>query len=152
VNPAGAVQQRDDTGTAVVEFVWLGLLMLVPLVYVMLAVSEVQQAAYGASTASRAAGRAFVLAPDTVSGHERAIGAARVALADQGVRQDAIDIDIACSPNPDDCLAPGSDVTVVVSVRQRLPLAPDGLGGAAPAITVDSSHTEPYGTFREARS
>lgn len=148
----GGPAHRDDSGTALVEFIWLGLLMLVPLVYVMLTVSDVQQAAYGASTASRAAGRAFVLAPDTTTGHERAISAARIALADQGVDRDAVDVDIVCTPNPDDCLTPDSTVTVVVSVRQRLPLAPDGLGEAAPAITVDSSHTEPYGTFREVRS
>ena len=143
---------RDDSGTALVEFIWLGLLMLVPLVYIMLTVSDVQRAAYGASTASRAAGRAFVLAPDTATGHERAISAARIALADQGIDRAAMDVDIECAPSPDDCLAPHSTVTVVVSVRQRLPLLPDALGESAPVITVDSSHAEPYGTFREVRS
>lgn len=144
--------RRDESGTALVEFVWLGLLLLVPLVYLMVSVSEVQRAAYGTSTASRAAGRAFILSPDASTGHARAVSAARVALADQGVDEDAIDIDIECAPDPDDCLVPESTVTVVVSVRQRLPLAPDVLGGSAPAITVDSTHTEPYGTFREVRS
>lgn len=144
--------RRDDDGTALVEFIWLGLLMLVPLVYLMLTLSDVQRAAYSASTASRAAGRAFVLAPDMATGHARALSAARVALADQGIPDDALDVDIACVPDPDSCLAPGSSVTVVVTVRQRLPLAPDLMGGAAPAVTVDSSHTEPYGPFREVRS
>ncbi|MGH3359157.1 MAG: hypothetical protein ACRDO7_10170 [Nocardioidaceae bacterium] len=142
---------RDD-GTALIEFVWLGLLLLVPLVYIMLTVSDVQRAAYGASTASRAAGRAFVLAPDAATGQARAMSAAQTALADQGVPDQYVRVDIDCAPTTASCLMPGSTVTVVVTVRQRLPLAPDVMGGSAPAVTVDSTHTEPYGTFREVRS
>lgn len=142
------VSERDD-GTALIEFIWLGLLLLVPLVYLMVAASGVQRAAYGVSAASRAAGRAFVLAPDVSVARERAERAARTALSDQGIAADVADVDIECIPT---CLAPGSTVTVVVSVRQELPLAPDVLGGATPAVTVDSTHVEPYGTFREDRS
>ncbi|MDN5853006.1 MAG: hypothetical protein L0K86_09195 [Actinomycetia bacterium] len=140
--------ERDE-GTALIEFIWLGLLLLVPLVYIMVAASGVQRAAYGVSTASRAAGRAFVLAPDVVAARERAERAARTALSDQGIAAQTADVDIECAPS---CLVPGSTVTVVVTVRQELPLAPDVLGGTAPAVTVDSTHVEPYGTFREDRS
>ncbi|MGH3455694.1 MAG: hypothetical protein ACRDPQ_20380 [Nocardioidaceae bacterium] len=56
-------ERRDETGTALIEFIWLGLLLLVPLVYIMLTVFDAQRGAFGASSASRAAGRAFVLAP-----------------------------------------------------------------------------------------
>jgi len=138
-----------DDGTALIEFVWLGVLLLVPLVYILVAASGVQRAAYGVSTASRAAGRAFVLAPDVGAARDRAERAARTALSDQGIALDVADVDIHCAPT---CLVPGSTVTVVVTVRQELPLAPDVLGGAAPAVTVDATHVEPYGTFREARS
>ncbi|UYM04075.1 hypothetical protein [Solicola gregarius] len=141
---------RDDRGSALIEFVWLGLLLLVPLVYLVLTASDVQRAAYGASTASRAAGRAFVLAPDTAAAYDRAERAARTALADQGIVEASVDVE--CAPSAQSCLTPGSAVTVVVTVRQQLPLAPDVFGGAAPAITVDARHTEPYGTFREDRS
>jgi hypothetical protein len=91
----------------------------------------------------------FVLAPDVTAARERAQLAARTALSDQGIAADRADVDIECAPS---CLAPGSTVRVVVTVRQELPLAPDILGGAAPAVTVDSTHVEPYGTFREDRS
>ena len=140
---------RSDTGTALIEFIWLGLLLLVPLVYLMVAVSGVQRAAYGASAASRAAGRAFVLAPDVSAARERAERAARTALADQGIEVGGADVAIDCTPS---CLSPGSTVHVTVTVRERLPLAPDVLGGAAPAVTVDATHVEPYGSFREDRS
>ncbi|UPK76203.1 hypothetical protein MU582_06060 [Nocardioidaceae bacterium SCSIO 66511] len=143
---------RSDRGTALIEFIWLGLLLLIPLVYIVLSASDVQRAAYGASTASRAAGRAFVLAPDSTAAYDRANRAARTALADQGIGATGVDVDVSCQPSAASCLTPGSSVTVIVTVRQRLPFAPDVLGRGAPAITVDARHSEPYGTFREDRS
>lgn len=146
------IGRRDDGGSALVEFIWLGILLLIPLVYIVLSISSAQQAAYGASTASRAAGRAFSLAPDAISGRERALAAAHTALADQGIAAKSVDIRLSCAPSDASCLTPGSSVTVAVVVHQRLPLVPDFLGGAAPAITVDATHVEPYGTYRKDRS
>ncbi|CAA9320325.1 MAG: hypothetical protein AVDCRST_MAG29-490 [uncultured Nocardioidaceae bacterium] len=143
-------RQRSEAGTALVEFTWLALLLLLPVVYVLLAVFDAQRASYGVSAASRSAGRAFVLAPDQGTAHQRAVAAARVALADQGV--DLGTVTITCSPVPEQCLFPGAVVTVTVEVQQPLPLAPDLLGGSAPTLRVASTHSEPYGTFREARS
>ena len=47
---------RSDTGNAMVEFTFLGVLLFVPLVYLVLAVLDVQRASYGASAAVREAG------------------------------------------------------------------------------------------------
>nr|MBA2738363.1 hypothetical protein [Nocardioidaceae bacterium] len=58
---------RSERGSALVEFTWLCLLLLVPMVYLLLAAMDVQRASYAATAASRAAGRAYVLAPDTAS-------------------------------------------------------------------------------------
>nr|MBA2464590.1 hypothetical protein [Nocardioidaceae bacterium] len=57
-------RHRDESGSALVEVTWLAILLLVPLVYVVLGVFEVQRASFGSTSAARAAGRAFVLAPD----------------------------------------------------------------------------------------
>ncbi|MBA2639809.1 MAG: hypothetical protein H0U77_07415 [Nocardioidaceae bacterium] len=143
---------RDsEQGSGVVEFTWLVILLLVPLVYLLLAVFEVQRASYGAAAASRAAGRAFVLAPDQATGYMRAESAARVALSDQGVDAGAASVQVSCDPAPDQCLTPGSTITVLVTVQQPVPLTPDVFGGSTPTIRVASTHAEPYGTFREAR-
>ena len=144
-------RRRDDRGAGVVEFTWLFLLLLVPLVYLLLAAMEVQQASYGATAASRAAGRAYVLAPDEATARARADTAARVALADQGIDWATSSLSVTCSPNPDECLSPGSLVTVDVTVQQAVPLAGPFLGASAPSVRVSSSHAEPYGTFREDR-
>ncbi|CAN5875538.1 hypothetical protein BH20ACT6_BH20ACT6_16150 [soil metagenome] len=142
---------RSDRGTAVVEFVWLCLLLLVPMVYLLLAAMDVQRASYAATAASRSAGRAYVLAPDAAAARARAATAAQVALADQGVSWSTAGLSITCTPDPAACLSPGSLVTVDVSVQQAVPLSGPFEGASAPSVRVSSSHTEPYGTFREAR-
>lgn len=149
--PRARARPGHERGSAAVEFVWLVLLLMVPLVYLLIAVFDVQRAAYGASAASRAAGRAFVLAPDQQTAYARADAAARVALADQDVEWAAADVLVSCAPSPAACLAPGSTITVAVTVQQPVPLVPDVLGSSGPTVRVSSRHVEPYGTFREGR-
>ncbi|MFP5252813.1 MAG: hypothetical protein ACLGH4_03340 [Actinomycetes bacterium] len=142
-------ERRDQCGSVVVEVVWLAVLLLVPLVYVVLAVFEVQRGAFAATAAARAAGRAFVLAPTPAEGELRARAAGRVALADQGVDAGRSLMTVTCQPA---CLAPGSVVLVRVRHQVALPLLPTALGGQTPSIRVEAEHTVPYGTFREDRS
>ncbi len=139
---------RGEPGSALVELVWLVVLLLVPLVYIVVAVFEVQRAAFGSTAAARAAGRAFVLAPDEELGRARAQAAAEVAMADQGLGPEGA-VAIRCRPS---CLTPGSVVEVRVAYQVRLPFLPDALGEQAPSVSVDAEHTVPYGSFREDRS
>ena len=53
----------DEAGSALIELSWLAILLLVPLVYVITSVFDVQRAAYGVTAATRAAGQAYVLSP-----------------------------------------------------------------------------------------
>ena len=73
-------------------------------------------------------------------------------MADQGVEATPDAVTVTCRPVPDQCLSPGAVVTVTVAVQQPLPLVPDLLGGSAPTLRVASTHSEPYGLFREDRS
>jgi Flp pilus assembly protein TadG len=144
-------RRRDERGSAVVEFSWLAILLMVPLVYVMLGVFDVQRASYGATAATRAAGRAFIIVPAGLSeddARSRAFEAARLAMTDQGMELTPDQLTITCNPA---CLEPGSTVTVTLDTEVRLPLIPDALGGEPPAIHLSASHTEPYGDYREAK-
>ena len=51
-----ASEPRSESGTVLVEVTWLAILLLVPLLYVVLSVFEVQRAAFAATAAARAAG------------------------------------------------------------------------------------------------
>jgi len=143
------VSGRDESGTALVEFCWLALLLLVPLVYVVLAVFDAQRASFATAAAARAADRAFLTAPDQATGRARAEAAVRMAFADQEVGLTPR-LRVTCRPLPDACLSPGSVVTVRVWGELPLPLVP-ALGGARPRIRVEAEHAAPYGEFREAR-
>jgi Flp pilus assembly protein TadG len=142
-------EKGDERGSAIVELTWLGLLLLVPLVYVIVTVFTVQRSAYGASEAVRAAARAYVLSPDVATANTRAIDAAQLSMRDQGVQLDADDVVIRCEPSPLACLTAGSSVVVAIALDVRLPLAPSVLGQSTAAISVRASHTERYSSFRE---
>lgn len=144
-------RRRLEQGTAIVELVWLGVLLLVPVVWVLLTVFDAQRGAYGVSTAARAAGRAYALAPDDATGEARARAAAELALADQGLDGQPVQVQVSCQPFPGDCHQGTSVITVRVSSRVELPLVPDVLGDQAPSLSLDASHTLPIGQYQERR-
>jgi hypothetical protein len=131
---------RDD-GSAIVEFVFLAVLLLVPLVYVVLTAVSVQRAAFGMTAAARDAGRAYATAGSDGLGEARAEAAARLALSDQGVHWAPQGRVVRCNPC---AYAPGSTFTVSLSTEIPLPLVPSMLCTARciAAIGVAAHHTE----------
>lgn len=144
-------RHRDESGTALIEVTWLSLLLMIPLLYIVIAVFEVQRSAFAVSAAARAAGRAYAVAPSEASGLDRAGAAAGIALADQKLDEGLASVTVTCTPEPGNCLTPGSVIQVDVGYPVPLPLVPSALGGDTPSIRVDAVHRVPYGTFREDR-
>lgn len=142
------MKRRTERGSALVELTWLGLLLLVPLLWIVLSVFEVQRGAFAVSGAARAAGRAYALAPSDDVGQSRAQAAARQVMADQGVGEQPLGLLVTCVP-AGDCHAPGAVITVDVRSRVNVPLLPDVLGGGAPSFALNASHTVPVGQFRD---
>ncbi|WP_109508357.1 hypothetical protein [Nocardioides speluncae] len=143
------MNRRDERGSALIEVSWLGILLMVPLMYVVLSVFDVQRGAFGVTAASRAAARAYALAPSPAEGEARAAAAARLAMRDQGLDADSAEIDVGCVPDPGDCHLPGSVITVDIRTRVDLPLLPAMLGSDTPSFRLDAHHRVPYGTYRE---
>lgn len=140
---------RDERGSALVELSWLGILLLVPLLWIVVSAFDVQRGAFAVSGAARAAGRAYALAPTDAEGHRRAEAAARQALADQGLGDRPLSLTITCTPYPRDCHSGTSVITVRIASRVDLPLMPTFLGGDAPSVALDATHTVPIGQFQE---
>lgn len=137
---------RGDDGNALVEFSYLAVLLMVPLVYVLLTVFQVQRAAFGVTEAARQAGRAYATAGDAAEGRARARVAADLALADQGLSLCA-----SCLQAPEGELVPGAAVTTRVEHRVVLPLLGGLFSGAVPAsIPVRATHVEVVDRFRAA--
>jgi len=139
---------RAERGSALVEVTWIGILLMVPLLWIVLSVFQVQRAAFATSGAARAAARAYALAPDDASGEQRARAVVRLALDDQGIRQVPA-VRITCTPYPHDCHSGTSVITVRIDTAVRLPLLPDILGSGAPRFALHASQTVPIGQFRE---
>ncbi len=107
---------RGDDGNAVVEFTWLAVLLMVPVVYVLVGLFQVQRAAFGVTEAARQAGRALARADDCASGMARARTAAGLAMSDQGIASGWT------MPTPTGCpLVAGEPVTVRVAYVVHLP-------------------------------
>lgn len=111
----------DDGGSAIVEMAWLGILLLVPLIYLVLMLARVQAGSYAVTQAAREAGRSFVTAPDESSAGPRADTAAAIAFEDQGFEEEGV-LDVSCSATP--CLSADGEVTTTATVHVPLPLIP----------------------------
>jgi hypothetical protein len=129
----------DESGSAVVEFVFLGVLLLVPVVYLVLTVGQLQGGSFAVVGAADQAAKVYVDAPTVQDADARARDAVRLALSDFGFSEDQAAVEIACSA---ECLAPGSTVTVVVRLDVPLPLIPAIAGTHPSAATVDAAATQ----------
>jgi hypothetical protein len=138
----------DDAGSAVVEYIVLGVLLLVPLLYVILLLGRIQAAAFATDSSARAAARAFASADDEISGRSRALAAVRLGLRDQGFEDDpAAAGTVSCSASP--CLTPQGRIGVRVSVHVGLPGAAALVGDLAGTVaTVRSEQTAVVDRFR----
>lgn len=135
-----------DEGRAIVEFVFLGVLVLVPLVYLVLVVARVQAAAYAVTTASREAGRAYTTSATDAQAPGRAYAAAGLAFEEFGFAEGGR-VELACDGTP--CLRADGRVTVTASVEVTLPLVPALLASAVPVvIPVSATHVAPVDRFR----
>jgi len=131
-----------------VEFVYLSLLLMIPLLYALLAVFQIQGAAFAVTEASRQAGRAFVRAGTPDEGHARADKAVQLALSDQQIHA-AVTPSFFCDPAPCD-LSSGQRVEVRVSYTVALPFLGTLLGERA-GIPVTGSHVEYVDRFKQDR-
>lgn len=138
---------RTDAGSAMLEFIALGVGVLVPLGYVVLAAAGVQAAVFASTQAVREAGRAYVSASTASEARERAWGAARLAFDDHGLDLPPQALSITCPSGQ--CLDPGSTVTVEVVWQVPLPWLPESMAGAAPSLVpVHVRHAVPVDDYR----
>lgn len=111
-----------DEGSASIEFLTVGMLLTIPLVYLVLAMAQLQAATLATEGAARQAARMVATADSHGEGLAAADAAIAVALADLGLEPTAVDV--ACGPTPSDCTTRGGTVQVAVEVTVPLPLVP----------------------------
>ncbi|WP_432513693.1 pilus assembly protein [Kineococcus sp. SYSU DK001] len=117
---------RADEGSAAVEFLAVGVLLLVPVAYLVLTLGRVQAATFAAESGAGQAAR--LVATGAADGGVRE--AVALAVTDQGLPPAAADLDVRCSADP--CRTPEGEVAATVRIDVALPLVPAFLGDVVP--------------------
>jgi hypothetical protein len=138
----------DDSGSASLEFISVGMLLLVPIVYLVLTLSALQVAALAVDGAARQATRIFVQSDSVGDARSAASRAIEVTLADYGVPAAGASVSISCRPQPAACLTRRGFVTYTITVVVQLPLAPPVLDLGLPSgLPVSATATEQVSRF-----
>src|SRR5699024_8155175 len=117
--------EPPDSGTAAIEFIFASIVLLIPVIYLMLTLSQMQAASYATTSAAISASR--IAARDANPSEARAEAGAKLQFADRGLA--------------------GSLVTARVETRVSLPGLPLIFGpDHAPHITLRASHTDVVAT------
>ena len=137
-----------ERGAAVVELLVVFLTLLVPLVYVMVVMADMQRALLATSSAAREAGRVYVTGADRVDAERRAGVAYREVLATYGMRagdpRAGMRLRARCPPEAGPgCpggFGPGAEVEVEVTYRVPVARLPFLGAVAGPGVTVGATH------------
>jgi Flp pilus assembly protein TadG len=144
--PPSDPDNGSEQGSAVVEFTFLSLLLMVPLVYFIITVGQIQAGSFAVVGAADQAAKVFVAQPDIASGRAAAELAVQLALADYGYEAAGANLVTSCQPA--DCAAPGSAVTATVQLTVPLPFVPFGDALHLNASQLTASATQLAGRFR----
>lgn len=141
----------SERGSASLEFLTVGIILLVPIVYLVLVVAAIQGGALAVEGAARQAARIAVQGSADEGTDVAVERAVRVTLADYGVDADAASVTIECSAT--DCVEPGSRIRVSVVARVSLPLVPDFLAlDAVGSVPLEASATQTVSRFARSGS
>ena len=137
-----------ERGSASLEFITVGLILLVPLVYLVLTMAAIQGASFAVEGAARQSVRVFVQADSEAEAGARADRAIRFALADAGLEGVEPRVSVACSPKPEACLTRRGTVTISVALTVPLPLVPPFLTLDVPlGVPLQATATEQVSRF-----
>jgi hypothetical protein len=142
----------DEGGSASLEFITVGVLLLVPLVYLVITLAALQAGALAAEGAARHAARVYVQSATPADAAAAAERAVLFALADHGIERDQASVQIECSPRSTECLTRQGSVTVSVWVSVPLPLVPAAVDAQLPLrVPVDAAATQQVSRFWSGR-
>jgi septal ring-binding cell division protein DamX len=123
-----------DRGCAIVEFVFVAVVVMVPLIYLITAVAAVQRSQLAVSQAAREAGRAFATSDSAADTQSRVEAAVRLALESQGLPDDVsvrvVAADDSCSGQSiTPALVAGAVFRICVLRHVDIPAVPNVIAG-----------------------
>lgn len=119
---------KDEEGSAALEFITVGVILLVPLVYLVVALGTIQEQTLGVEAAARHTARLLSLASDETADGSDATRILEGVAEQYGIDSADMTVSITCVPAGASCPSAGATVTVRVRTSVRLPLVPSVLG------------------------
>lgn len=120
--------RTDEQGSAALEFIFTGVILLVPIVYLVVVLGLVQGQAMAVESAARHIARAVATAEDAASADARAVRVRDAIIAEYGMDPEAVHVAIECTSGAGECPSAGRTLAVRVTSSVPLPLVPPILG------------------------
>lgn len=135
-----------ERGAAALEFILVGLLLLVPLIYLIVSLGLIQGQSLGVEAAARHIARAVSTATDVADARAPADAVLAAVSAEYGL--DDVDLSIECTPAGTTCPRAGATLHVSVRTSVALPLVPPVLNlDRIAAIPVEASAAHKVSRF-----
>ena len=131
-----------DRGNAVLEFIVVAVGLMLPLVFGVIALAQMQSAVVGVSGAAEMAGRAYAHARSDLVGRFAAARSAAIAGRNHGLDIRPDEVRITCTGT---CLAPGTGVAVSIDTIAHI-----GVGPLARDVPLHAGHGIVIDPFRQA--
>lgn len=149
-NPSTEPDDDGERGSAALEFIVVGLLLLAPLVYLVVALGLIQGQSLGAEAGARHIARALA----TAEGADAARGSAerilRSVVDEYDLVAEAVSISLECHPAGRACPEAGSTMVVTIRTTVALPLVPPVLGlDRLASIPIEASAAQKISRFWE---
>jgi Flp pilus assembly protein TadG len=146
----GETDDDGERGSAALEFILVGTVLLVPLVYLIIALGMIQGQSLGAEAGARHIARALSTAPDADAAARSADLILSSVVDEYGLDGEQVDVSMACRPAGDACPEAGATLVVTVRTRIALPLVPPVLGlDRLAAIPIEASAVQKVSRFWE---
>lgn len=127
------------------EFIGLTIILLIPAVYLLVTISQLQGAGYAAVAASDQAAKTIGHSTNDSQAESRALRTVELTARDYQLNPETAQTTIHCSNTP--CTTPGTTISVNVSIDVPLPLIPTFMGNQTRIATMDATGYHVIGEF-----
>ncbi|HYJ49797.1 MAG TPA: TadE family protein [Microbacterium sp.] len=154
-SPSTDSSEDDDPGnqrgSAALEFILLGMLLLVPLVYLIVSLGLIQGQSLGTEAGARHIARALSTAEDVDAARHSAERILRSVVDEYALDSDSVGVQLECHPTGGACPEAGATLVVTIRTTVALPLVPPVLGlDRLASIPVEASAVQKVSRFWEA--
>lgn len=119
---------ENDEGSAALEFITVGVILLVPLVYLVITLGTIQEQLLGVEAAARHTARVIGQADDAASAASNSDALLANVIDEYGMDASRVEVSVSCTPAGAECPSAGATVIVTVSTAVSLPLVPPIVG------------------------